>query len=174
MSRRRAVLTLIGCGVLVLTVVTTAGVGAASTRTGRSIGPGQNFIGLVNGRSGTATVTVDYGNITADPPAAGARAAGRTKTVEVTQADNDMSYTVAKGDRLVVTLTGPAVYRWTRPSSSNGPVLRRTSGRAGSTATGGFVTRSKGTADVTAVDNPRCYPKCLGPSYLFQVTVTVS
>ena len=36
-----------------------------------------------------------------------------------------------------------------------------------------FVARADGDAEVTAVDNPNCYPLCLAPTFLFEVKVSV-
>ncbi len=96
-----------------------------------------------------------------------------SRTITVTQADSGRSYTVRVGDRLVVQLSGPSIYTWTEPVSSDQAVLRRTWGTSGSEATATFVAEAKGEVKVTATDNPNCYPQCLAPSLLFVVSVSV-
>jgi len=117
----------------------------------------------------SASVMVTYENIAVTPTA---RSIGRTITV--TQADSGKSYRMHKGDRLDVALTGPASYTWTEPTSSNSTVLQRKSGSSGSQASGLFVAARRGKATVSAVDNPNCYPRCLLPSRLFEVSATVT
>jgi hypothetical protein len=95
------------------------------------------------------------------------------RTITVTQADSGHRYRIHEKDRLVVNLYGPSIYTWTEPSSSNEAVLQRTSGTSGSTATATFIAMEKGRVDVSAVDNPNCYPQCLPPSRLFHVIVTI-
>ena len=96
-----------------------------------------------------------------------------SRTITVTQADSGRSYTLRVGDRLVVHLSGPSIYTWTKPVSSDQAVLRRTGGSSGSEATATFVAEAKGAVKVTAMDNPNCYPQCLAPSFLFVVSVSV-
>jgi hypothetical protein len=91
----------------------------------------------------------------------------------VTQADSGHSYALHTGDLLVVQLSGPSIYTWTEPSSSDPLVLQRTGGSSGATANATFVVSGKGMVNVTATDNPNCYPQCLSPSRLFEVTVSV-
>lgn len=117
----------------------------------------------------SATVTVNYGNITVDPP----HSTTSSRTITVTQADSGHSYTLYRNDRLIVKLSGPSFYTWTEPASSDQSVLHRTEGSSGSKATGTFVVQEKGKAEVTAIDNPNCYPQCLPPSRLFEVSVSV-
>ena len=121
----------------------------------------------------SATVTVTYGNVTVDPPHSSGLPVPLSRTITVTQADSGRSYTLHKNDHLVVRLSGPSFYTWTEPASSDQSVLQRTKGSSGSSATGTFVARAKGKAQVTAIDNPNCYPQCLAPSRLFEVNVSV-
>jgi hypothetical protein len=93
--------------------------------------------------------------------------------ITVTQADSGRHYSLHKGARLFVQLTGPANYTWSEPASSNGAVLERTAGSSGTIATATFVATSTGQVRVSAVDNPNCYPQCLPPSRLFDFTVSV-
>lgn len=92
----------------------------------------------------------------------------------VTQANGGRTYTLHRGQALIVQLTGPTIYRWSEPMSSRSTVLRRTSGTSGHPATGNFVAAGLGRATVTAVGTPSCYPQCLMPSRLFSITVLVS
>jgi hypothetical protein len=97
-----------------------------------------------------------------------------TGTTTVTEADSGRSYSLHRGDRLVVNLSGPAIYTWTEPASSNGAVLARASGSSGATASAVFVAAVDGPASVSATDSPNCYPQCLPPTRLFQVNVSVT
>ena len=94
-------------------------------------------------------------------------------TITVTQADSGRSYALHTGDRLVVQLSGPSNYTWTEPTSSDQAALQSTGGSSGASASAGFLAVAMGTVKVTATDNPNCYPKCLAPSRLFEVTVSV-
>jgi hypothetical protein len=105
--------------------------------------------------------------------AALASTARSTHTVKVTNADNGHSIRVHLNDRLVLTLTGPNIYKWSMPTASNHAVLNRTSGEAGSTATATFVAVKKGASSVTAAGSPNCHPACLIPSRIFNIAVTV-
>ncbi len=96
-----------------------------------------------------------------------------SRMITVTQADSGRSYALHRGDRLVVQLLGPSAYTWTEPASSDQAVLQRTAGSSASAATATFVAKAKGKAEVTATDNPNCYPRCLAPSRLFVVRVSV-
>ena len=95
------------------------------------------------------------------------------RTVTVTVVDGGRHFTLRRGDRLRLSLTGPSAYTWTAPISSNSGVLRRVSSAVGANANALFVAAAPGMAQVTTVDNPNCYPLCLPPSRLFSVTVTV-
>jgi len=93
--------------------------------------------------------------------------------VTVTQAESGRSYTLRHGEHLYVQLSGPSNYTWSAPVSSRQVVLARTQGTPGAIATATFVARSVGRVQVTAVDNPNCYPQCLAPSRPFVVKVSV-
>lgn len=94
-------------------------------------------------------------------------------TVRVTQGDSGQSYVLHRGTLLVVQLSGPTIYTWTEPASSNSAVLQRTGGSSGNAVTATFVAEAKGAARVTAFDNPNCYPLCLPPTQLFTLNVSV-
>ena len=94
-------------------------------------------------------------------------------SITATQADSGRRFSLHKGARLFVQLTGPAIYTWTDPISSDATVLERTASSSGNIATATFVATSVGQVRVTAVDNPNCYPQCLPPSRLFELTVSV-
>jgi hypothetical protein len=93
--------------------------------------------------------------------------------ITVTQADGGRRYSLHEGARLFIQLIGPAIYTWSEPVSSNATVLERSVGSSGNIATATFVAKSKGRVRVTAIDNPNCYPQCLAPSRLFELTVSV-
>lgn len=92
-------------------------------------------------------------------------------SVTVTPANAGSAYTLHVGDQLVVNLSAGGNYVWSEPQAGDATVLARTSAGAG-TAT--FSAVGAGTTTVTAVGNPTCYPACLEPSRLFNVTVTVT
>jgi hypothetical protein len=96
------------------------------------------------------------------------------RLIHVTQADSGHRYSMTRGARLSVQLSGTAIYVWTEPVSSNPAVLKRTGGSTGESATAAFVAQAKGNARVTAVGNPTCYPQCLMASRLFTFTVSVT
>jgi hypothetical protein len=92
--------------------------------------------------------------------------------VTVTLADSGRHYALAVGDLLTVRLlTSPLI--WTTAVSSDPRVLIVLPEM--NPVGGLFVFRSlaPGTARVSAVGNPACYPQCLMASRLFFVTVTV-
>ena len=95
------------------------------------------------------------------------------RTVDVTLADSGRSYSLTRGTRLVVQLSGPAIYTWTEPVSSNSPELKRTAGSSANPAITTFVAEKTGEARVTAVGGPKCYPQCLMPSRLFTIIASV-
>ena len=97
----------------------------------------------------------------------------RPSSVTVTMADSGGHYDLAVGDLLTVSLIAPSLI-WTAAASSDPQVL--ISLPEMNPVAGLFVFRAlaPGTARVSAVGNPVCYPQCLMPSRLFFVTVTVS
>jgi hypothetical protein len=99
-------------------------------------------------------------------------------TITVTEADSRKSYTLQRGDTLVVQLSGSSGYPWTEPSSSNGSVLHHTGGSTASdgSATATFSASADGQADVSATENATCAtstPRCMIASKAFDVSVTV-
>jgi hypothetical protein len=97
-----------------------------------------------------------------------------SQTISVTEADSGRSYTMHRGDQLDVGLSGPSSYTWTKPTSSDQGALEPMPTSSGSTARASFVAVGPGKATVTATDNPNCYPECLAPSRLFEVSVSVT
>src|SRR5271169_689048 len=92
-------------------------------------------------------------------------------TVTVTATSGGTTQSIQEGDQLVVNLSGPAVYKWSEPSATNASVLDRISGSAGYAI---FVAVGTGTATVTAVGSPSCFPRCLMPSRLLEIHVVVT
>jgi hypothetical protein len=100
----------------------------------------------------------------------------------VTNADNGKSYTLVRGQHLVVELYTSG-YMWTEPASSNSIVLPRDGGwaRSDGSAEAMFTGASTGTADVSAEGRsvpPPCAtatPRCAMPDHVveFKVSVTV-
>src|ERR1039458_5824919 len=99
--------------------------------------------------------------------------ASSATTITATQVDSGRQYTLHRGDHLVVRLTGPSIYTWTAPLSSNQAILQRTISSPGSTSITTFVAETTGDVTVTATDNPNCYPQCLPPSRVFELRVSV-
>ena len=121
-----------------------------------------------------ACASATIGHERAAPRSASTQRVGTTRTITVTAADSGRSLTLHRGERLAVQLTGPTLYTWTEPASSNMAVLQRKSGSSGGQASALFVATRTGRAMVTATDNPNCYPECLPPSRLFQVSLSVT
>ncbi|HEX3605352.1 MAG TPA: hypothetical protein VH134_05485 [Candidatus Dormibacteraeota bacterium] len=80
--------------------------------------------------------------------------------VTLTEKDSGRTITVKPGTWILVRLNGGGV--WTEPVSSDGGVVTRTG--AGTDRNGGsfgsFRGASAGTADLSAMDQPRCAPMC--------------
>lgn len=95
------------------------------------------------------------------------------RSITITQADSGRRVSLHEGARLIIQLVGPANYTWSEPLSTNATVLERSEGSSGYIASATFVAKSSGQVRVTAVDNPNCYPQCLAPSRLFELTVSV-
>jgi hypothetical protein len=121
----------------------------------------------------STSVGVTFENIAVDPPPTARRAATPSRTITVTRADSGQSYRLHPGDGLDVQLSGPSDVIWTEPTSSNQSVLHRTVGSSGTRATGIFVAKLRGKAQVTALGSPNCSANC--PQFLiaFQVSVVV-
>jgi hypothetical protein len=95
-------------------------------------------------------------------------------TLNITTVDQNRHVTLHRGDHLNLSLVGSSIYKWTPISSSAPAVLRRVSTSAGTTVRASFLAVGPGRAVVSAVDNPTCYPQCLPPSRVFQVSVLVT
>jgi hypothetical protein len=96
----------------------------------------------------------------------------RPSSETVVQADSGRHYVLDVGDLLTVRLDASSLV-WTTAVSSDTQVLVPVPEM--NPVAGLFVFRAlaTGTARVSAVGNPVCYPQCLMPSSLFFVTVTV-
>jgi hypothetical protein len=114
-----------------------------------------------DGVTGQASTTFNLTTLT--PP----------RTVDVTLADSGRHYSLTRGTRLVIQLSGPAIYAWTEPVSSNPAVLKRAVGSSANPTNTTFIAEKIGEARVTAEGNPKCYPQCLMPSRLFTIIASV-
>jgi len=147
----------------------------------RNLGPGATYRDRLtwDQRTGHPDLVVPAGRYTfkAGLPGPNLRAATsfvltRPHNVTVTLADSGHHYVLAVGDLLTLRLpTSPLV--WTTAASSDPRVLIQLSEM--NPVAGDFVFRAlaSGSARVSSVGNPSCYPQCLMPSRLFFVTVTV-
>jgi hypothetical protein len=99
--------------------------------------------------------------------------AARPRTLVVDQTQSGGHYVLHRGDHLIVRLASSSLYAWSAPTSSNEVVLVRIGATAGASASATFVAKAPGQAEVNAVDTPTCYPQCLPPSRLFNVSVRV-
>jgi hypothetical protein len=151
--------------------------GSDTTVTSSSV-PGPTASTITSGTAVTTSPTAPpttakpTPSTTAPPVGPGPQPPG---TVVVTEADSGKSYTLLKGDRLVVQLHDSS-YEWTEPASSNDTVLHRTGGSGGTSASATFSATAPGSADVTSTGDLPCRkatPPCMAPSRLFQVSVTV-
>ena len=97
----------------------------------------------------------------------------RPHSATVTLADSGRTIVLAKGDLLTVRLIASPLV-WTKAVSSDPRIV--ISVPEMNPVAGLFVFRAlaPGTARVSAVGNPSCYPQCLMPSRLFFVNVIVS
>jgi hypothetical protein len=96
----------------------------------------------------------------------------RPHSATVTLADSGRHYALAVGDQLTVhLLASPLV--WTTAVSSDPRVLIALPEMNPLAGLYVFRALAPGTAQVSAVGNPGCYPQCLMASRLFFVTVTV-
>lgn len=85
----------------------------------------------------------------------------------VTEAQSGTHVTLRVGDHVLLRLN-ESIYRWSAVRSSNPKVLV-----ASSSSPATFWALAVGTATLRATGTPKCYPQCLLPSRLFQLTVTV-
>jgi hypothetical protein len=96
----------------------------------------------------------------------------RPRNVTVTLADSGRPYALVVGDLLTVRLLASPLV-WTTAVSSDTRVLTALPEMNPVAGLYVFSALAPGTARVTAVGNPACYPQCLMASRLFFVTVTV-
>jgi hypothetical protein len=147
----------------------------------RTLAPGGTFRDRLNWdqRTGHPELAVPAGRYTFNANFAGLRhrtttsfVLTRTRSVTVTQDDSGHHYLLAEGDLLTVRLIASSLV-WSMAVSSDSRIL--ISLAEANPVAGLFVFRAlaPGTARVSAVGNPVCYPQCLMPSQLFFVTVTV-
>ena len=88
--------------------------------------------------------------------------------VVVSGADDGATFSLRRGDRLVVALAGPSMYTWSVPRADDPTVLARSGASAGHAT---FTVHRTGRTSVSAVDTPNCYPQCLAASRLWRVRV---
>ena len=97
----------------------------------------------------------------------------RSRTITVTLADSGHHYALVVGDYLVVRLYASTLV-WKTAVSSNPRTLVALPQM--NPVAGLYVLRARapGSARVSAVGDPTCYPQCLLPSRIFTVTVRVT
>lgn len=105
----------------------------------------------------------------------GSSSSGGNDTVSITQSANGSTITVAKGEKIVVTLPGTA---WTLDSlPATGPLIEQsdqvTSGKTSNT-TAVFQASSKGTGDIVGVRSSCGSHRCSASESTFGVHVTIS
>jgi len=93
-------------------------------------------------------------------------------SVTATLADSGRHYILAVGNVLTVQLLAAPLV-WTTAVSSDPQVLISLPEMNPAAGLFAFRALAPGTARVSAIGNPACYPECLMPSRLFFVTVTV-
>ena len=119
----------------------------------------------------TTNTTAHNGSTTTTPPTSG-------DTVTVTQADDGKTFTLSRGQHLVVTLDDPS-WQWSDPDTDNAKVLARTAVSANPSSThvtASFDAKTNGQAHVSASKDAPCryaQPPCMVPTYLWQITVNV-
>ena len=96
----------------------------------------------------------------------------RPQSVTVTAADSGRHYVLAVGSLLTLRLLASPLV-WTTAVSSDPRVLTSVPEMNPAAGVSVFRALAPGTARVSAVGNPSCYPQCLMPSRDFFVTVTV-
>ena len=119
----------------------------------------------------STTTTVRHGSTTTTAPTS-------DDTVSVTQADDGKTFTLRRGQHLVVTLDDES-WQWSDPDTDNASVLKRTAVSANPSSThvtASFDATAVGQAHVSASKDAPCrnsQPPCMVPTYLWQVTVSV-
>jgi hypothetical protein len=99
-------------------------------------------------------------------------------TVTVTAADNGKTFTLRRGQHLVVSLSESG-WIWSDPDTDNAAVLKRTAVSANPSSdhvTASFDALTAGQAHVSASKDAPCrqsQPPCMVPTYLWQVTINV-
>jgi hypothetical protein len=97
----------------------------------------------------------------------------RPQSITVTTADSGRHYVLAVGGLLNVRLLASPLI-WTTAVSSDPRVLTPLPEMNPAAGVSVFRALAPGTARISAVGNPSCYPQCLVPSELFFITVTVT
>jgi hypothetical protein len=99
----------------------------------------------------------------------------------VTDENNGQTIHISVGETLWVELRGNGFYNWTTPATDDPRGLPRTgtscppaAPNSAGTACAAFRGAAAGQAHVTATGTPKCYPQCLAPSRLYEITVIVS
>jgi len=92
----------------------------------------------------------------------------------VTRRDAGHHVTVARGQRVVVRLSGVAGVRWSEPMARPAARLRRIGGASGNVASAVFVAVQRGVVTVTSSETYACSPTCLAPVRRFTVTIRVA
>jgi hypothetical protein len=100
------------------------------------------------------------------------KSASAALTLRLTSGDSDNTYIVRPSDRLYVSLDAVAKYKWSEPTVTTS-VVRRLSGRAGTSASGLFVARSSGRTKLVATQSPNCGVHCSSKKHRFSVNVVV-
>ena len=117
------------------------------------------------------STTLPHTSTTTTPPSTG-------DTVSVTQADDGKTFTLRRGQHLVVTLDDPS-WQWSEPDTDKPSVLARTAVSANPSSThvtASFDAEGAGQAHVSASKDAPCrnaQPPCMVPTYLWQITVNV-
>jgi hypothetical protein len=101
------------------------------------------------------------------------KSASAALTLHLTSADSGNTYTVRRGDRLLVSLQADAKYTWSEPSATTSTV-RRISGRSGVSAAGRFVAGRNGRTTLVATQRPNCKAGCSSKPHRFSVNVIVT
>ncbi len=108
------------------------------------------------------------------PPPVSECIAGRL-TVTVSRGLPPAPRCVRLGTLVTVTFvtSGEHGYRWSVPATSDGSVLRRLAASGGVVATGSFEAVAAGSAYLSAVEAPPCFPSCLPPGFNPSLTIFV-
>jgi hypothetical protein len=152
---------------------TTTGAGGTASSTGPVASAGTAYAppGSISHPSPTTTrATTPATTATSQPSSTG--------TVTVTQDDNGKTFTLHRGQHLVVSLSAPG-WEWSEPDTDNAAVLQRvavSANPASDQVTASFDAKTAGQAHVSAAKDAPCrkaQPPCMVPTYLWQITVNV-